>query len=394
MATNTNINNTQNLDEKKEKNKNTNTNQNNIFSFLTSILITLIIIIFYFGFAGIILYECKLAQSNILPTNTECYPFTEKIPDIQKVLSNIFVTGSNPQQSIKLGFPYDKYNQKNSILDGLRKYKENPDSNFIVNFFIEILEGMISYNNNAITTFFNLLNQAPEVFIVLLGPFLSLLFAGIVPFIGLFVFIFYYFKSIKWLFLENENTSSTGKPIWKYVNLLNPVGYGFSFVLAFVFFILFWILLFTFMPILCFIIFYICVFFTLGYKGEWNGEKATLFDIIQSMFKYYKLTIVIIFSIFLVLSAFSNLGTMAGIFSLLVIFLIYFNIIPIGLFTSNKPSNLSSLSSFEQAEKICDPNKKTKNDLFGNIGEFFTSQKGGGIAKELKKLVKKMEKQV
>lgn len=53
------------------------------------------------------------------------------------------------------------------LLDMFRNYKENPSSNFFINYIIAILEGLICYSNNAITGFFNLLNGTPELFIVL-----------------------------------------------------------------------------------------------------------------------------------------------------------------------------------------------------------------------------------
>jgi hypothetical protein len=366
---------------------------NNIGSFLISILITVLLIVGYFIFGSIILYECKLAQSNIMPTNLECYPYTEANLEIHPVSTNIFITNTEPPESVKLSFPYDKYNSKNIFLDFFRKYKEQPRSNFLINYIIAILEGLINYSNNALTSFFNLLNGLPEILIIIFGPIFSTIYFGLVPIVGIFVFIYHYFSEMSWFFKENTSTNSN-KPNWTNINLFEPVIYGSALFLVFIFFILFWILLFTITPILSIIIFYICFFMSLAYKGEIDGKKITIFTIIQDIFKYYKVTMTIIISVMIVLSAYSHLGVLPGVFSILTVLLIYFKFIPINIFESIKATNLSPLSSFEQATKKCNPvhgyKPKTFSELFGNF--FDVNQKGGGIGRELKKLNKKINK--
>jgi len=393
---NTNTNNdTQELDKKKEATTSSSTSANksikNIGSFLISVLITILLIVGYFIIGSIVLYECKLAQSNILPTSLECYPYTETLPEIQKVLTNIFITNTEPQESVKLSFPFDKYNSKNVILDMFRKYKQHPKSNFLINYIIAILEGLINYSNNALTSFFNLLNGAPEIVIVLFGPILSVIYFGLAPIIGFFVFIYYYFVEMKWFFKENTNTNVNSKPVWSDVNLFETTSYASALFLVFVFFILFWILLFTLTPMLSIGVFYMCLLMSFGYKSEIDNKKASIFTVIQEMFKHYKVTMTTIFSIMVVISAFSNLGAISGVFSILTVLLIYFNFIPINIFESIKATNLSPLSSFEQAYKKCNYTVKnypiTFYELFNN---FFDNKKGGGIGMELKKLNKKM----
>jgi hypothetical protein len=400
-----NLNDTQNLDAKKN-NSNKSSSSSSLLSssssqntssvgglgsYITSIVSVVITIIIYFIFGAITLYECKLAQSNILPTDLECYPYTETRPQIQQIVTNIFITNTDPQESVKLGFPYDKYNSKSKLLDMFRKYKEMSNSSFFLNYFISIFEGLINFSNNALNSYYNLLNGTPELFIVLLGPIISLFYFCVVPFVGLFVIIYYYFSSMKWFFKENVNTNSNNNANWKDINLLEPFRYGSAWFLVFVFFILFWVLLFTFMPLIPFIVFYMCIFFSLGYKGEINNEKVSLGHIIKNIFKHYKLTIMIIFTIFIIVSAFSNLGTTAGVFSIITVVLIYFNIIPIKIFQAYVPPNLTPVTSFDQAEKKCSPISNKPKSLLENIQNFFDIQKGGRLTKELKKLSKKMQ---
>lgn len=80
--------------------------------------------IIYFSCSGLILYGCKLAQSNILPTNIHCSPYTDTKPNIQPIETNIFTTMfTKPQMSMKLKFPHNEYNASNKILDMFYEYK-------------------------------------------------------------------------------------------------------------------------------------------------------------------------------------------------------------------------------------------------------------------------------
>jgi hypothetical protein len=92
----------------------------------------------------------------------------------------------------------------------------------------------------------------------------------------------------------------------------------------------------------------------------------------------------------IVLNAFSTLGMIPGIFSLIIILLIAFKFIKINIFEPIKATNLSPLTSFDQAVKKCTGSSKTSPSFLNNIENLFGMKKGGGIGKELKKLHKKM----
>ena len=389
----TNINNdTEQLDKKKlTTDGGTTANQNikNIWKYLLSVFVIILTVVGYFIFSSIILYECKLAQSNIVPTNLECYPYTENYPEIQKIFTNIFISNTEPQSSVKLNFPYDKYNSKNMLLDMFRKYKEKSNSNIFINYIMAILEGLINYSNNALTIFFNFLNKMPETLIIILGPILSGFYFILSPVIGIFVFIYYYFLEMKWFFKENTSTNVNSKPIWSDVNLGEPVKYGIALFLVFIFFLIFWILLFTITPVLSIIIFYMCFFTTFSYKGEINNKNVTIFTIIQETFKHYKVTLTTILTIMIILITISNLGILTGVFAMIIVILIYFKVIPMNIFESIKATNLSPLSSFEQAVKKCESNVKMyPSNFLGSFTNLFGNKKGGGFDKELKKLKK------
>ena len=123
-----------------EKNQETNSSSlgyfSNVGGFVFNVFILFIIIALYFGSGGLILYSCKLGQSNILPTNEKCFPYENTKPNIQPISINIFNTLlSDPPMSNKINFPYNEYNSENKLLDMFREYKSEPRSNFFVNYF-------------------------------------------------------------------------------------------------------------------------------------------------------------------------------------------------------------------------------------------------------------------
>ena len=122
-----------------------------------------------------------------------------------------------------------------------------------------------------------------------------------------------------------------------------------------------------------------------------NGKNISVIKIIQDTFKYYKTTIMGILSFFIVLSAFSKLGMISGIFSIITLMLIYFGIISIDLFKTVNKENLSPLVSFNQAKKTCSY-KELAKEKHGLLYNLLFGQKGGNIVKEIKEVGKRLSK--
>jgi hypothetical protein len=192
-----------------------------------------------------------------------------------------------------------------------------------------------------------------------------------------------------WFF--KKNTEEQGKPIWKDISMLHV----FDYLTAIFFVILFIILFFFSIPLLSvtsFLAMAWCIFSCITYKSEMHNKSTTSATIIQYVFKYYKLLIMSVFSFFAVASAFSKLGTLPGIFSMLTLMLIYFGIISIDIFKSELKHDLTPLVSYLQAKKTCSYKEPIKykhgllyNVLFGQQGGY-----GGNISKELKNIGKLM----
>ena len=117
------------IDEKKEEETITDENlPSNIGKFLITLLIIVFILILNFSAGGFVLYGCKVGQANILPTDEKCMPYENNVPSVQPIQINIFETFTDPVLSKKISFPY-AMNNKSTILDMLRDYKQKSDSN-------------------------------------------------------------------------------------------------------------------------------------------------------------------------------------------------------------------------------------------------------------------------
>ena len=95
-----------------------------------------------------------------------------------------------------------------------------------------------------------------------------------------------------------------------------------------------------------------------------------------------------IFSFFVILSAFANLGTIPGIFSIITLVLIFWGVISIDLFKPIDPDMLSNVVSNNQATKTCDLKGNTStSNKHGFLYNLVFPQKGGSrIIHELKKI--------
>jgi hypothetical protein len=380
------------IDDKNNELNSSNTSSyfSNIGSFMLTVIIIFIMVTLYYASSGLLLYACKLGQSNILPTDVHCYPYEETKPNIQPIPVNIFTTFTDPELSMKMKFPYNDKNSPNKLLDMFREYKNEPGSNFLANYFISIMEAIVQFNYSSFNAILNMLNTyVPEIVLVLIGPIIVSILTTMIFLIDNFYIIYLWFAKLGWFFKTNTNDSGTGRPKWEDVGLASPIYYWCAVWLVILFIILFFF---------CFPLFSIvsslamgwCVFSCITYQAEMNGKVISALTIIQDVFKYYKLQIMGIFSFFVILLAFANLGTVPGLFAIFTLALIYFGIISIDIFKPISKENLTPLVSYNQAKKTCSYKEpiKEKHGLLYNI--LFGNQSGGSLKKELKSIGKKL----
>ena len=395
---------TQAIDDKKNSTTSESTNMvKNIGNFFVSVLAVVVFIIAYFLIGTLVLYSCKVGQTNILPTDNKCFPYTDNALEIESIQTNIFTTVfSDPQLSLKLKIPYDKDNSKNMFLDILRKYKHEPFSYFLMNYFISIIESLMSMNFTSSNLILNGFNMLPEPLIILLGPIAIPTIATLIIILNTFYGMYLWFAKMSWFFKKNVNENKGHRPIWEDISLFEPFNYFCAISLVILFCILFFVVGIASSPVLPMISMVWCVITCLGYKGVMNEKNITILSVLSDVFKYYKVPLMSIVSTFVILSAFATLGPVQGLFSMFVIALIYWGIISINIFKPIKEDNLTPLVSNIQAKKKCEvpdsynPKNKKHGFLYYFVNLFFPlhshDQSGGkNLAKELKSIGKKIQ---
>jgi hypothetical protein len=378
------------IDEKKDTDTEKKSLTSIIVNFILTFFIFVLLILSQFSLGGVILYWSKLAESNILPTEDTCFPYTDNEPNIQPIKSNIFsIDYDGELQSVKINFPYDKMNSKNSIIDILRRMKGwmPPPSN-IVFYFVSILENMFAFNYGAFNTFLNFFNNAPETVTIILGPILTALYASIVFICSVIYFIYLWFSQMSWFFKQNT-AEKTEMPKWGDVSFTDPVNYMTAFGKVLLFSIIFMFIFMSALPVVPLFCLAWTILSMLGYKSVIANKNTNVFTIIKGVLKNYKISITTIISIFLIISIFGNFGPIAGGITAFILILVYSGKIATDMFKPFAPENLSPYINVEQAKKTCKMAEPKKHGFLYNL---IFGQKGGSsqLLKDLKKMNKKL----
>ena len=184
---------------------------------------------------------------------------------------------------------------------------------------------------------------------------------------------------MKWLFKKNLNDTKSGSPEWENVSLeYDAFGFGMSVLIA----ILFVILGFVVIPLLMtigsiFIILY-CVFSIVGYNGYLDGKPSGISSIIKGVFSNYKVYISILLSLIVITTAYSILGSAAGIGAIITVILMYFGIIAINMYSPIPEKNLTVAVPIVEATKVYTPVEEHEtHEEGGFFSSFFGVRKGG-----------------
>lgn len=344
----------------------------NGFSFLIYIVMYIVIILGYFMNGSWLLFLGKLAQSNILPTDKNCSPYTNQLPKFgddanNPVKMNMYSTmdKTNPdveptKVSMKISFENDKYNSSNSLIDAMRKYASS--SNFLVNYFISIMEGLLQTDYSLLNSYMNLINKyVSETMIIFLSPVLfSILFVCL--FINDFLHLVYlWFSKMSWFFKTNTYDTESGTQKWENVTLLSsPFSWFIGFCFVCIFFILFFVVLFIGSPMILgrvlYVIFSCLLYKAILYNANGNNESVNGFSLVLETFKQYKLAIVWIISLIIIVSAFIHIGIIPGLLCAFVVCLLYFKAITTDIFD---PIKLNQFTKYNEGDKDSKQNTKT-----------------------------------
>ena len=286
-------------------------------------------------------------------------------------------TVDDEKQSQKIKFPIE-LNKKNILLDFLRKYGDSPRTNGSIKYITLVLENTIQKLYGILNTYFNFLNKnIPETLIVFFGPLITMMSSWIFMLYGLFCFIWYYFTEFLWIFKRNTNLKDDGKQEWEEATIFDPLSLAISWFTVFIFLITLFFG-FALFPFIVSLLYFYCRLTPLFMTGLKDDAKFSCLSMFFDFIKYKKHFIMYVITFMSLISITSYFGTYIGAISLLATLLIYFNLIPVDLFTKNIPDKLSKLASYEQAKKTC-----TKSAF---------SQNGGASIEEILHKIKKLNK--
>jgi hypothetical protein len=301
---------------------------------------------------------------------------------------------------------------ENYLLDWLRDKKNGNDNRFL-HYIYNNIEDLFLFNFKVLAWLLSSLNGFSEWLVVLFGPIIFLFFACITIGCSSIYYIFLVIYTPFSIFLKkkadlsdlesnlpNGITWDTLPDNYKWKDLC---GWDWWIGLGFAFFTLLFILVFfaistplsTIILIWCLV----TIFSYVGYKetGE-EKEKITVSNVIGETYGQYKRLMAFIITILVISSVFSNIGTITGITSILVIISIYFGWIPITIFQKFDYTNLDTYKEIKQPVKECLISNKGLDklkykqpgdcSLFGNksildldLTPYLTTSKTGNVAK-------------
>jgi len=382
----------------------------NFFLAVLKIIILLLITIF---FGSGILYSCKVATANILPTDIDCAPYSSSEPIIEPIDTDVDITKiDGVDYSRKIHFPFNKshninkdpkideaadYNKLNFILDWIRKQKEVYNSWGIKMFFISVIESLFLTNYSTINTILHFMDKYLYEFIILIfGPMILLI---LLPFVSLYSFfysIFSFFTNLTWIFKENINKKVGSLPKWEDVTFMNAYNFGISCFLGF------WILMlslvlytlgFALVTTLSSMIFILCLISAILMKsfiseGHKIGEPYGVFKTFTDMLTSKNRQIMILISIIIIFLSFAYLGAGTAVFTGIISALLVSQMVRNKIFTKDDPKNLTPNlynPHVDQAKKTCKKIVETAPSVLNNNT---IQQEGGenGLLMQLQKL--------
>lgn len=307
---------------------------------------------------SIVLYSCKVAQTNLLPTCSSAAPYTNVPSQLQDILVDInVVKTSKGDFSTKLHFPVDENLTKVNvgILGYLRNMIYGPKTNVFNLYIASTLQSVISLNFNMINTIYNFLNSnIYETIIILFGGYVAFFLFFIMLLINGIYLSILWFYNISLLFSEKTDngtsTSWTDGAMWGILSWYWAIFYIFIFIIAF--FIVGGLII----SLLSFILPIFCLLYPTFMTSRYPDTNKIygMVETIKNVVKFKMNIILMLVSLYVVLNANTNFGSYATLVAILAcgLLLVFSNVYKS---YTPKPIDRSSfgLGDYIQATKVC-----------------------------------------
>jgi hypothetical protein len=290
---------------------------------------------------SIILYGTRVAQANVLPTDFNCFPYTDTMAQVKEVIVNTDIIKSKGGKfSVKLKFPSGPDDSNTTILkSGLiayfRNLKQSPDAISIYLYIATILHSLLSVNLSLLNTVYNMMNGGlTETLIIFLSPLIIFILLFILFFGNNFYLVYLFFYNT-WLFYCDKSEPVNGKVTWAQTEDNHMWNSGWILRSLCIVFLV-WLLLSTvgmlLLPVLS--IFAVVYSFILPIfmeaeiiPSDASNKKKTVYtykNMLINILKYKMNILMYIISFIVVTDAYSTLGTYECMAAILVCILLYF----------------------------------------------------------------------
>ena len=352
-----------------------------------------LIIIFLIG--SRVVFACKVAQANILPTDLDCMPYTPaasndeespkyetNTPEVNIDVSYVYNKDQEgyKEYATKIAFEINEFSRKSYLIDKIRNIEYNPKVNPMVKYLCVVLQNLFVFYYGITNSLFNFMNSnLNESFIILLGPYLLKYLLLIIYPVSIVVSIIFCLLNVGWLLKSNKNNDSeykhksTTEPVWRPCDPLSSI-YNFCGTIIYLYVGFFLACAVSLSPIPA-IISFICLFAPLFMKANIvktdpeSGEKKDMKDspiygfrssingLIESKLDVF----MFLFCVFTTYATYMNsTDVKAPIFvALASIWFLYKTL------KNKEPPAMSSpdLASYERNEKFCPERKPTQAEL-------------------------------
>jgi len=321
--------------------------------------------LFTFGIMIVIgttmVYSGKVAQANILPTNINCFPYTNVTPTIDKVDVDINVVKVKQGEvySTKLEFDQTK-NMKimeEGFLGFLKRMTEHKESGHFYLYACSLYQSAISNNLFMNTVYYNLINSyCSESVILFLLPYFNIFWFIITFVVNLFYITWTWFKNLHLFYrkktFENDKTVwLPGESMWSFSNVFKSLFMIFIAFIAWIFLGIGVIIPFmTFTTAVYSIL--MPMFMEANVKG--SGKPYTFSSALRDVFKYKISVIMYIITYYMITGAYSSFGSTAtGVSFIAFIILLFFTTIYKAYKPAAKDTATFGLGNYKQANKEC-----------------------------------------
>jgi hypothetical protein len=351
-----------------------------------------LIIIFLIG--SRVVFACKVAQANILPTDLDCMPYTpadkdeespkyeSNTPEANIDISYVYNAeqGGYKEYATKIAFEINEFSRKNYLIDKLRTIEYNPKVDPMVKYLCVVLQNLFVFYYGITNSLYNFMNSnLNESFIILIGPYLLKYLSIFIYPVSIVVSIIFCVLNIGWLLKSNKNNDkeykhkSTTEPVWRPCDPLSSF-YNFFGTIIYLWLGFFLASTLSLSPIPA-IISFMCLFSPLFMKAKIvetdseTGEKKDMKDnpiygfrsSINGLIESKMDVFMFLFCIFTTYATYTNSTDIkAPIFVGLASIWFLYRIIK-----HKEPPAMSTpdLASYERNEKVCPEHKPSKAEL-------------------------------